>query len=180
MPFYKKDFYFVRHGQTAYNAEDVQADHPPHLTLTDLGKEQARRIQPIITSLPIKAICVSPFERAKETNRIISSNLTAAQYEIDHLGECSYLVWQELLELDTKPLDQISDETKRFIRQVEIGINKSLSFPSPVLIVSHGGVYYAMCYLMNINEGRVIDNCTPIHVTYQNNIWTTTKLISSP
>jgi len=36
----KKEFYFVRHGQTDYNLKTVKVDHPSHVSLNETGRRQ--------------------------------------------------------------------------------------------------------------------------------------------
>jgi probable phosphoglycerate mutase len=97
----KKEFYFIRHGQTDYNLLGNKVDHPD-VSLNAYGREQAKKIEPLIVSLNISNICFSPFKRAKETKDIISSRLAVKEWEIPHLGECSLNVWQEMTTLDLR------------------------------------------------------------------------------
>jgi broad specificity phosphatase PhoE len=80
-PEYKKDFYFIRHGKTNFNTSIHKIDHED-VSLNAEGLQQARDIEPLITSLPIKTVCSSPLKRAKETKEIISMRLQAPHVEI--------------------------------------------------------------------------------------------------
>ena len=69
-------------------------------------------------------------------------------------------------------------EVQSFIERVKSGINYALKQNGPVLIVAHGGVYLAICHLMDINSERAIDNCIPIHFTvYKNGKWSAKKIV---
>lgn len=91
----QKEFYFVRHGQTDGSAAAVKQDHGD-ISLNTTGRKQARMIEPIIASLPVKTICYSPLKRAKETREIACSNLTATHAEMANLSECNTQIWQEM------------------------------------------------------------------------------------
>ena len=97
----KKEFYFVRHGQTDHNILEGagKGDHPEDVPLNMVGRNQAAAIEPMIALLPIQTICVSPMKRAQETKEIIAARLSVPHYEIDTLGECSGKIWKEMARL---------------------------------------------------------------------------------
>lgn len=162
----QKEFYFIRHGQTDYNISplNLKVDHPVEIPLNEMGRKQARSVEPLIASLPIQAICSSPLQRVQETKDLITVNLQATHYIIDDLGECSSEIWREMRCL----LDHFSLSNESvvwsFLDRVKKGINQALLLPGPTLIVAHGGVHFALCHLMKM-EGHewVIDNCIPVH-----------------
>src|SRR3989338_1461541 len=94
----KKEFYFVRHGQTDHNLleGEEKGDHPADIPLNQTGRGQAATIEPMIALLPIQTICVSPMKRAQETKEIITARVEAPHYEVEGLGECSGKIWQEM------------------------------------------------------------------------------------
>lgn len=171
----KKDFYFVRHGQTAYNLLGDKVDHPD-VSLNACGREQAQKIEPLIASLNIRNICFSPFKRVKETKDIISAKLTAKEWEIPYLGECSLSVWQEMTSLGPKAISCTSEAIQKFMQQVIVGINQALDKEEQILIVAHGGIHWALCCLMNVENDWLIDNCVPVHFSYIEDKWTARKL----
>lgn len=159
----KKDFYFVRHGRTDYNDSDRKVDHDD-VPLNVTGRLQAQTIEPLIADLRIKSVCFSPLKRAKETKELVSVRLQAAHYEIPELGECSMLVWDEMTKCGTGAAQSSNEHVRTFMQRCLNGINKSLSHNSPVLIVAHGGIHWAMCCLMGIEKHAwMINNCTPIY-----------------
>ncbi|GAB5456779.1 MAG: hypothetical protein Hens2KO_30080 [Henriciella sp.] len=144
------DFYFVRHGQTDWNLEH-RAQGQTDIPLNEEGRRQARLAANVASRLDIATICCSPLSRALETAQIIQSE-TAAQIEvIDELMECSwgdregerkgvwYEAWKRGLEIPpgAEPYDQ-------FIDRALSAINQALTHPGPVLIVAHGGIYWAV------------------------------------
>lgn len=161
-----QEFYFVRHGQTDHNASEGHSkiDHPYHIGLNQAGKIQAAQIEPIIAKLPIQAICASPLKRAQETMDIIASHLTAPHYDIYDLGECTASIWNEMVRNGMHTPLPPEGEARIFIEKVRNGINYVLSLPSPALIVAHGGVHWALCCLMGIqNHPWTIGNCSIVH-----------------
>jgi len=159
----EKEFYFVRHGQTDYNISGCKVDHED-VSLNDTGLQQAQAIESIIATLPIKSVCFSPLKRAKETKEVISLRLQADHYEMPDLGECSLQVWNDLTNLNHSP------NVKNFMQKVLNGVNAALSCEGPALIVAHGGIHWAICYLMGISDHDwLIDNCLPVHFSVGNN-----------
>lgn len=171
----KKEFYFIRHGQTDYNLLGNKVDHPD-VSLNAFGREQAQKIEPLIASLNINTVCFSPSKRAKETKDIISAKLSAKEWEIPHLGECSLSVWQEMTSLGANAVSCTNEAVQKFIQQVANGVNQALDKDGDVLIVAHGGIHWALCCLMNVEHGWVIDNCVPVHFSYRESKWTARKL----
>lgn len=176
----KREFYFVRHGQTDHNALDVpiKGDHPADTPLNLKGREQAAAIEPLIALLPVKTICASPMKRAQETKNTIANRLQAPHYEIEALGECSARVWRELVRLGMYSDLPTHGEALPFIEQVRNGLYQALSLPGPCLIVAHGGVHWAACCLLNIEEHDwKLENCGVVHFSLdQRQKWTAKKL----
>ncbi len=159
----QKEFYFIRHGQTDHNISSVnlKTDHPHDISLNETGRSQAKRVEPVIASLPIQTVCSSPLQRVRETKDLITVNIQVSHYEIENLGECSAEIWQEM-----RRNDHFSEESVAwgFLNRVREGINQALLLPGPSLIVAHGGVHFALCHLMDIKEHEwVIDNCVPVY-----------------
>src|SRR5690349_17812811 len=160
------EFYFVRHGQIDHNILEGKdkGDHPTDISLNQRGKEQATEIEPIVAVLPVKTVCASKMRRAQETKNIIANRLQVPHYEINDLGECSSGIWREMTKLGMhSPLPNCGPAFL-FIEQVRKGLCQALSFPGPCLIVAHGGVHWAACRLMNIqNYEWMLENCGVVH-----------------
>lgn len=176
----QKEFYFIRHGQTDHNIFEgkEKGDHPEDIPLNDTGSSQARGIEPLIYTLPIQTVCSSPLKRAQETKEIITSKLKVDHHEIEDLGECSARVWKEMARFGMySPLP--NDEIVRpFMDRVKKGINQALALSGPILVVSHGGVHWAICCLTGIeNHEWRIDNCNLVHFRIEDNgKWSAKKL----
>lgn len=60
-----KHVYFVRHGETTYNATDKVQDHTP--LLTDKGLAQAESVAARLAQLPFETLVSSDYDRTKQT-----------------------------------------------------------------------------------------------------------------
>ncbi len=173
----KKEFYFIRHGQTDYNATS-KVDPPENTPLNTTGRSQANSIEPIIASLPVKNVCSSPLRRAQETKEIVTARLLVGHYEISDLRECSGNVWREMTALGRSAHLQAKGSVFTFMQRVRKGINQALEQEGPVLIVAHGGIHWAICCFLEANCKWAIDNCVPVHFAVGNDDkWTAKRLV---
>lgn len=176
----KREFYFVRHGQTDHNILERKdkGDHPTDISLNQKGKEQAAEIEPIVALLPVKTACVSGMRRAQETKTIITSRLQVPHYEIHDLRECSAEIWGALTKLGMYSPIPTDGPAFLFMEQVRRGLCRALSFPGPCLVVAHGGVHWAACCLMNIKQHEwLLENCGIVHFSLNaNQEWVAQKL----
>lgn len=174
---HKKEFYFVRHGQTDHNLTGNLTDSSD-IPLNEHGIKQAIAIEQLISSLPIKTVCHSPLKRAKETKNIVTSKLRVPEYEIADLAECSGTIWKEMTHGGKKAYLNAHDSVKIFMDQVKNGINTALLYDGPVLIVAHGGVHWALSCLIEAEHAWSIDNCVPMHFYLEDGeLWKVRKLI---
>ncbi len=175
----KKDFYFVRHGQTDHNIGkgNLKVDHPEDIALNDTGRNQAQNIEPIIAALPIRTVCSSPMKRVQETKSIITPKLQADHFTINHFTECSAKIWHEMVTYGMfNPLPSEGD-VRLFMDRIREGINQALALPSPTLIVAHGGTHWALCCMLGITTHNwSISNCEVVHFSCEPQGWTARKL----
>jgi uncharacterized phosphatase len=164
MPIIKKSFYYIRHGEAAFNPEFFGTNEP-EIPLTPKGRNQASSVQKAVESLPIQTICVSPLRRALETKEIIAQNVQANVVVIPELEECNGFVWTKMIQIEDPSHDGIVCETvTSFMERAITGINKALAHPGPVLIVAHGGVHWAMCHRMGVKQyDKKMGNCVLAH-----------------
>jgi probable phosphoglycerate mutase len=177
---FPKEFYFVRHGQTDRNLLDGMTDeeHPVDMSLNHTGMSQAKAIAPIIASLPIQTVCSSPVKRVQQTKEIIAPK-EPPHHVIPDLGECSTKIWNQMYSLGMYSPPPPDGEIRLFMDRVRSGINQALSFPGPILVVAHGGVHWALCCLMGIeNRTWALENCGVVHFsTNSTGKWTARSLI---
>lgn len=77
--------YFVRHGQTTYNARDVY--QPLDSPLSELGTRQAKFVGKRFIHIPIDIIFASPLLRTKQTTEIVNKVLNKQVEWLDDLKE---------------------------------------------------------------------------------------------
>jgi broad specificity phosphatase PhoE len=163
---------FVRHGETAYNAENRlqgQLDIP----LNARGREQARAVGrtlgadagPEIDRLEAaQAFFASPLERARETMEIARGvmGLEPARYQLDPVlkelsfGDWEGLTWKEIEARDAKKARVRRQDKWSFVPQggesyamLTGRVGAFLSgLTGDALIVSHGGVARALMALI--------------------------------
>jgi len=158
-------FYFLRHGETDWNAEgrlQGQSDIP----LNETGRAQANAVRATIAELEISTICVSPLSRAFETAEVVRPDNGYSLNVIDELQEVTIgvrdgdLVGPWYQQWKTGEIALEGAETRLEFRQRAVaGINQALEFPGPVLIVSHGGVFGALKETLTIYPEVAISNC---------------------
>jgi broad specificity phosphatase PhoE len=172
-------FYFVRHGQTSANVQEILAgsghDHP----LTEEGHRQAEALAlRLKKSRPAEfsKIVVSQMQRARQTAAYLAKALELPlQIEPDlrewHLGEWEgkpYSEFQHLLLGEGEP--KTGESRSQFYARVEGAWRKVHEADQPYLIVSHGAVWLALQDLLKIPRFKV-HNCDAVRVESQGGIW---------
>lgn len=88
-------FYFLRHGETEWNAEGRfcgRTDVP----LSDVGRRQARLLALRSKSILVDALYSSPLQRALETARLIGEVIGREPVADQRLTELNYGAWEGL------------------------------------------------------------------------------------
>lgn len=166
----RKPFYFLRHGQTDWNANRLcqgQTDVPLNAT----GVQQAHDAKARLQAIPIATVCCSPLGRARQTARIINEALQRPLVLIDDLQEIFFgkaqgkplasLSYAELLRsAGTHGGESFDNFTARALR----GIDMALSHPGPVLIVAHGGIFHAFQSHLRLQQDGRVTNAMPMFV----------------
>lgn len=160
-------FYYLRHGQTDWNLEH-RAQGQQDVALNHTGRMQAVQAVPKLQGKGIASICGSPLARARESAAIIASALSLPVVIVDDLKEAAWGVfegqtkgpwfnrWKEGQSHEgAEPYEAFVDRALR-------GINSALREQAPVLIVAHGGTYWAVEKHTRISLTEDIPNCTPV------------------
>ena len=162
-----KHFYMIRHGETTANKARLMAgslDSP----LTDFGRQQAAHVQNIVSHLKVKpkAIVHSNLSRARDTASIINEALKVPMHEESdlaelHAGDWEGVPYEECQDLLTGWPDPPNGETfNEFCARIRNGKIKALSqHDTPVLIVSHGGVFRAFGGVYGLQTPGIFRNC---------------------
>lgn len=160
----KSPFYFIRHGQTDWNAEH-RAMGITDIPLNSLGEAQSKNALPYIKDLKIETICHSPLKRAKKTAEILNEELRCNMVTVEelkefNLGICAGKIigswFDEWMNGGRIPEGETFDA---FVQRAILGVNKSLAQKGPVLIVAHGGIYWAIQRALQRLDLPDLPNC---------------------
>jgi len=167
----EKEFYFVRHGQTDWNVAH-RAQGQTDIPLNAKGRQEAKDAAESAADLKFETICSSPLSRAVETAEAIAS-VTGGVVSIQKdLIECSwgeregdvkgawFEQWKRGVEIPTG-----AEPYEVFLSRAVSAINRALSKPGPVLIVAHGGIYWAVQMYAIRNMDNDLKNATIIKHT---------------
>jgi probable phosphoglycerate mutase len=173
-------FWFLRHGQTDWNKEHRimgQTDIP----LNQTGIDQAQKAAQLLKDKNFKTIISSPLKRTLQTAEIVAAEHDTPIIIMDQFKEAGWGTLEGTLKDSSGAWfynwkQGIPVEGAEFfvdyIQRVRNGLQQALVYPSPILIVSHGGVYWVMQEILKLaNED--ISNCSPIFHHYNNNQWMT-------
>ncbi len=143
-------FYFLRHGETDWNKLRLmqgQTDTPLNTT----GIFQAEAVAQVIAKKKIATIVTSPLRRAKHTADIVAKQLPGVKIvELHELKESHFGSYEghpsgawrdDWVQGAALPGGELYND---FLERSLTGINKALENPGPVLVISHGGVFYAI------------------------------------
>lgn len=167
----RQTFWFLRHGQTDWNRTgrcQGRADIP----LSGLGETEAQEAVRHLIGLGINAICCSPLKRARRTAEIVGDALELPIKEVPGLEE-----------MDVGPYEGVADyswvapwrrdeaihgvEPFAAMRlRVAAATNTALGHASHVLIVAHGGVFWALQHLCGAPFAS-LGNCHPARLSPQ-------------
>jgi uncharacterized phosphatase len=177
----KDSFYFLRHAQTDWNVENLimgKKDIP----LNEIGRKQAVQAAKILAGYPFASLCYSPLLRSKETAEIIASLCPCSLYSLDELQERGWGEWEglaityeEMLEMSEEEIPIGAEPHDLFLSRVRKGLTLAASYPSPVLFVSHGGVFEVICKECGVNFYD-IPNAAVIHFERKLGKWQTERL----
>jgi broad specificity phosphatase PhoE len=164
----RQPFWFLRHGQTDWNRTG-RCQGRRDVPLSMAGEAEAHAAAPLLKDLGINAICCSPLQRARATADIMGKALGLPVVNVSGLEE-----------MDVGPYEGIADyswvapwrEDKAISgvepfpdvrRRVAEAANHALGTASHVLIVAHGGVFWALQHLCR-SPFTPLANCRPAHV----------------
>jgi len=161
-------FFYLRHGETHWNRAH-RAQGRADVPLNGNGRDQALRACHLVSGLEIATICASPLKRALETAALVQASLGCHMEVLDELAECCWGEregqakgqWIEDWKAGHSSPDG-AEPYEHFLERASRGINKALEQPGPVLIVSHGGVYWSVQKHAALGSEFDIPNAVPI------------------
>jgi probable phosphoglycerate mutase len=166
-----RPFHFVRHGETDYNREGrIQGQRAVALNPTGLGQAAAAR--DALDGQRFAALCCSPLRRARETAEVINEALGLPVVVVEALKECGLgdlegrVValgdWRDPWRAGVTPAG--AEPYDAFLARALGGLNEALDRPGPVLIVAHGGVFWAVERYAGIVLGGDLKNGAVVRV----------------
>lgn len=179
-----KQLYFVRHGQTKWNAI-ARMQGRWNSNLSDLGRRQAEVNGRFLDSQNIEALFVSPLDRTRQTAEIINQYLNLAATYDDRIMEWDCGDWSGHLYAEVKekwPQEWQELEANRFhyrgpnCENYPDMIDRSVPFleevrlrpENNIAIVSHGMIGRVMvAQLMAFNEQQTLDFHQPNDVVFR-------------
>jgi len=169
-------FYFIRHGRTEANEKQLMAGGSNDILLNETGHDQAKKAALLLKKQcpEIQTLCVSSMTRAKQTANYINEHLQKPLIEIPELvewrfGDWEGRKWEEIAPRFLGGDDPENGETRDIFRsRVHSGLNKALQHPGPILVVAHGGVWYKIQKIFNL-ELIKSDNCQIFKIYSQKN-----------
>lgn len=148
----RQSFWFIRHGQTDWNRSgrcQGRADVP----LSMQGEAEAHAAVPHLEGRGINGICCSPLKRARRTAEIIGQGLGLPVVDMPGLEEMDVGRYEGVADyswVQSWRQDAAIETLEPFpaVRtRVTSAVNQALTHASHVLIVAHGGVFWALQHL---------------------------------
>lgn len=170
----KLPFYFLRHGQTNHNLSSHLYNENTEIGLNEKGISQALGIQTILSRIPISTVCCSPLFRAQQTKEIVLKNKKYKSLDLEDFRECSSDLWRLFLLSEKRSLtEQEFSLVQKFVNQVENGLKHAFQQEQPLLLIAHGGTYWALSQLLQLEGNRKIDNCLLVEISPTQDGWKT-------
>ncbi len=175
MPLPRAPFWFLRHGETDYNAAGL-SQGALDISLNATGREQAQTAGPLLAGQGIARIISSPMQRTRETTDIVNEFLRLpVTYESDLRevvfggmeGKPLYPWFSDWLEGHYTP--EGAESFASVLARVDAAMTRLLqdwqSTPQtgPLLIVAHGGVFRALRDLMELPREGLTPNAVPLY-----------------
>jgi probable phosphoglycerate mutase len=165
----RQPFWFLRHGQTDWNRTG-KCQGRRDVPLSMAGEAEAHAAAPLLKGLGINAICCSPLQRARTTADIIGKTLDLPVVNVSGLEE-----------MDVGPYEGVADYSwvtawredaaipgiepfPAMRRRIGEAVNRALGTASHVLIVAHGGVFWALQNLCREPFLR-LGHCRPAYLS---------------
>lgn len=153
-------FYFIRHGLQTDSSEDP--------SLSQMGKEQAKKVTGTIQSYRFQTIFSSTLRRAQETKKII---LKGGGPYVDILRD----ELQENESVARKLLrNESGEDVQQFLAKISNVLNEVFEANQLTLIVAHLGTFLGIGKILkikNITPSNFPDNCQLICYSKVQNVW---------
>ncbi|HET6618414.1 MAG TPA: histidine phosphatase family protein [Dongiaceae bacterium] len=165
----RQPFWFLRHGQTDWNRTG-RCQGRKDVQLSMQGEAEAHAAIPQLKHLGIDAICCSPLKRARHTAEIIAQGLGLPVADVPGLEEMDVGPYEGVADYSWVTAwreDKLVDGIEPFSavrKRVVDAANRALASASHVLIVAHGGVFWALQHLCR-SPFTPLAHCRPAHLS---------------
>jgi broad specificity phosphatase PhoE len=165
----RQPFWFLRHGETDWNRAG-RCQGRTDVPLSTKGEAQAHSAVPHLRHLGINAICSSPLKRARRTADIVGQELGVPVIDVQGLEEMDVGPYEGVADYswvnawrEDQPVAGIEPFPAMRTRVAEAA-NRALGIASHILIVAHGGVFWALQHLCK-SPYTPLGNCRPAHLS---------------
>ncbi|RVT99445.1 histidine phosphatase family protein [Rhodovarius crocodyli] len=182
-------FWFLRHGETDWNAEG-RSQGRTDIPLNAVGRAQADRAARTLAPITIRTIVASPLSRALVTAQTVAATLklpVSTDIDLQEVGFGEqeglpmgdwYQDWTD--GLMTPP----GGESFQALRDRTVAaINRATALPGPVLVVAHGALWRAFRAEAGLEANIRTPNALPLFAEPPKDgaaAWTLTALTLAP
>jgi len=156
-------FMFLRHGETAGNAQKVF--QPADISLNPRGREQALAAAQVLKQHPVQRIYASTMVRAQQTAVIVGDACQLAPHPEPGLRERSFgdLIGTSSAQLDWRISPPNGEDLQDFVARAQAGLEAALSHGKETLLVAHGGNLYVLAFSLGLDlTPDMVQNATPL------------------
>lgn len=155
-------FLFVRHGQTDHNVHKIY-DDITDVPLNEVGIQQSIALGKKFQNLHVDTVISSPLLRVQETKKRILKNRSFNDLIFEEFKECPSALWRLFMAWEKRTLTlQEWEQIDQFTCRVKLGLQRAMQHEGTVLIIAHGGTFWALAHLLQLEIDRKIDNCMPV------------------
>jgi broad specificity phosphatase PhoE len=164
-------FWFLRHGETDWNAQGLSQGRTD-IPLNQVGVLQAERAALALRKSGIATVVASPLMRARRTAEIVAEPLGLPIAFDPDLAEVNFGD-QEGLPMGDWYDDWIAgtytpaggEAFQELVDRAVRAVNRALAQPAPVLVVAHGALFRALRLALGHEPNVRTPNALPLHIT---------------
>jgi len=149
-------FYFLRHGETPESRDGILQGQS-ETELNAAGRAMAEDAARSLSEISLGSIYASPLKRTWRTASIVSLLTGTPAYPLPGLMERDWGIYegQPKDQRPSSPNPESAESLEAFTQRIVQAI-ESIPGPSPVLIVTHSGVFRIICAHIGIPVDRGI------------------------
>ena len=157
----KNQFYFIRHGETEYNAKELCAGGTTDIPLNSTGISQAENLNVTLNQINFGAVFSSPLTRAMQTAKLATKQIprlhtNLREWELgDFEGTPANLFLNYIADLPLEHVLPGGESKAAFFTRTIAAINEILTAHENPIIVAHGGTYWAILKALEFPHDRI-------------------------